>query len=204
MPVTVSRFEVLACASIAVWQIRYAAVQGPAPGDSCFFVLKSYLKWFDDPHLFIAQRAGPDTAEARLRAARLERTSWDERRAAAYFASHGRSLDPIEGIWYDEPLRIAVIRDSVRRVDFVGIVLQRYQQLADGRCTCPLQATSRRHIRGHHQLPELRCPAPGRSDSQAGAPEALAGNLGQGVSARARRQRIARPVRRPSANPTGA
>ena len=93
-------------------------------GDDCFFVLKAYTGWFDDPHLFISQRGGLDTAESRRRAALVEQTGWTEERARAYLDSRGPALDPLEGIWYEGRLRMAVVRDSATRGrEFVAVVL---------------------------------------------------------------------------------
>ena len=93
-------------------------------GEGCFFVLRDFADWFDDPHLFIYESARLDTAESARRAASVERRSVDEPSARAYLRRRGVALDPIEGIWYDRGLRVAVLPDSARGPnEFVAVVL---------------------------------------------------------------------------------
>lgn len=81
-------------------------------GDDCYFVLRDFVAWFDDPHLFVFQRTRLDSAETMRRAALVTRLGVTEGSARAYFARRGARLDPIEGIWYDRTLRVAVLPDS--------------------------------------------------------------------------------------------
>ena len=93
-------------------------------GDACYFVLRDFVEWFDDPHLFIFENPALDTAEAARRAAAVERRNVSEETARSYFRAHARTLDPIEGIWYDRGLRVAVLPDSARgRNAFQAILL---------------------------------------------------------------------------------
>lgn len=78
----------------------------------CLGVLKAFAEWFADPHLFVFQLTNLDPAETRERAALVGQVEVDEARARAYFAANAKALDPIEGIWYEGPLRVAVIPDS--------------------------------------------------------------------------------------------
>ena len=109
----------------------YAAMKATAQtradtttGDACYFVLRDFAQWFDDPHLFIYENPALDTAETARRAAVVERRNVSEEAARAYFRAHARELDPIEGIWYDRGLRVAILPDSARgRNGFVAILL---------------------------------------------------------------------------------
>ena len=93
-------------------------------GDACYFVLRDFVEWFDDPHLFLYERAAIDSAETARRAAVVERHSISETAARRYFQSRGARLDPIEGIWYDRGLRVAIIPDSARLPNgFLAVVL---------------------------------------------------------------------------------
>ena len=93
-------------------------------GDACFFVLRDFVDWFDDPHLFLYERAAIDSAETRRRAAAVERHSLSEREARAYFRNRGARLDPIEGIWYDRGLRVAIVPDPSRLPNgYVAVIL---------------------------------------------------------------------------------
>jgi hypothetical protein len=93
-----------------------------AAGESCFFVLDRYVKWFDDPHLFVFQSTRLDTAESARRATQVQKVAIDEQAAKARLT--GRTLDPIEGIWYDgQGLRIAILPDSSLRDRFMAVVV---------------------------------------------------------------------------------
>src|SRR5262252_61345 len=58
-------------------------------GDDCYFVLRDFVEWFDDPHLFVYQTMRVDTAESRRRAADVERRSVTEEGARAYYRARG-------------------------------------------------------------------------------------------------------------------
>jgi len=93
-------------------------------GEACYFVLRDFVDWFDDPHLFLYERAVIDSAETRRRAATVERRSISEQDARAYFRNRRSRLDPIEGIWYDRGLRVAIVPDSSRLPNgYVAVVL---------------------------------------------------------------------------------
>lgn len=100
------------------------AVAAATPDDGCYPVLARLTDWFEDPHLFVFQSARIDTAEAARRAGSLRRVELDEAQARAYFERRAGTLDPIEGIWYDGKLRVAVVPDSTGAAGrFVAVVL---------------------------------------------------------------------------------
>ena len=93
-------------------------------GDACYFVLRDFAAWFDDPHLFVFENPALDSAETKRRAAVVERRDVTEAGARAYFRAHANTLDPIEGIWYDRALRVAILPDSASgRNAFVAVLL---------------------------------------------------------------------------------
>ena len=93
-------------------------------GDACFFVLRDFVDWFHDPHLFLFENAALDSRETTRRAAAVERRAVTEEIARDYLRSHSSTLDPIEGIWYDRGLRVAILPDSSRGRDaFVALLL---------------------------------------------------------------------------------
>ena len=47
-------------------------------GDDCYFVLRDFVEWFDDPHLFVYQSTRLDTAETTRRAAVVARRNVTE------------------------------------------------------------------------------------------------------------------------------
>lgn len=110
---------------------QFAAMKGTmqtraahTTGDACYFVLHDFVAWFDDPHPFVYQSARLDTAESRRRAAAVERRDLTEAAAREYFDRRGARLDPIEGIWYDRGLRVAIVPDSARGAGrFVAVLL---------------------------------------------------------------------------------
>jgi hypothetical protein len=98
--------------------------EGTRRGD-CYFVLRDYLRWFEDPHLFVYQNDSPDSAEGARRASALARLDMNEAKARAYFRRNAAHLDPIEGIWYDVGLRVAVIPEPAAPAGrFVAVVLE--------------------------------------------------------------------------------
>ena len=98
---------------------------GRAQGDDCFAVLDHYIKWFHDPHLFIYQSGRLDSAETTRRAAAVPRLALDEAGARADLERRAGRLDPIEGIWYDGDLRVAVVPEPGAPAGrFVAVVLQ--------------------------------------------------------------------------------
>ena len=93
-------------------------------GGDCYFILKDLIKWFADPHLFLYETSRLDTAETTRRAQTAATLDLDEARAHQYFVRQGSKLDPIEGIWYDGPLRVAVVPDPKGPTGhFVAVVL---------------------------------------------------------------------------------
>src|SRR5690349_19640743 len=93
-------------------------------GDDCYFVLNDFVEWFDDPHLFVYQSTRLDTAETTRRAAMVKRLNVAEASAREYYRKRGARLDPIEGIWYDRGLRVAVLPDSTLGAGrFVAVML---------------------------------------------------------------------------------
>lgn len=93
---------------------------------ACFRVLNGLVSWFDDPHLFLYQSGQLDSTEVMRRARAVRHVPLDEAAARAYFASHADKLDAIEGIWYDGPLRVAVVPEDRARPKgpFIAVVLK--------------------------------------------------------------------------------
>src|SRR5262245_23381638 len=77
--------------------------------ERCYPALARYIEWFGDPHLFVFQSQQVDSAIARRRVAALTKLDITEERARDELMTRAGSLDPIEGIWYDGALRVAVV-----------------------------------------------------------------------------------------------
>ena len=73
------------------------------------------MSWFDDPHLFIYESADSDGAEVHRRAGAVAKRTITETSARSYFHRKGARLDPVEGIWYDRQLRVAIVPDAHER-----------------------------------------------------------------------------------------
>jgi hypothetical protein len=103
---------------------RLRAEAARSRGEDCYGVLSRLTGWFADPHLFVFQSGRVDFAEVRRRAAAIPILPVDEARVRAYLARAAGSLDPIEGIWYEQGLRVAVLPDSgAAPGGFVALVL---------------------------------------------------------------------------------
>ncbi len=103
------------------------AIRAKADGTSaadCLPLLNLLVAWYRDPHLFVFQEDIPDTTEAGRRRATVMRRDLSEAAARAYFAQNRAHLDPVEGIWNDAGIRIAIVpagRDSRDNFDAVVI-----------------------------------------------------------------------------------
>jgi Peptidase family S41 len=93
-------------------------------GEDCYRVLSSLTGWFQDPHLFVYQSVRVDSAEVRRRASAVQTLPVEESEVRAYLERAGPALDPIEGIWYEAGLRVAVIPEpGAGPGRFVALVL---------------------------------------------------------------------------------
>jgi hypothetical protein len=90
-----------------VASLRRAA--GRADVSHCYQTLAELTAWFDDPHLFVYQSARLDSSETRRRMAAVGHLPVNEAVLRADLARRGKQLDPIEGIWYDRGLRVAIV-----------------------------------------------------------------------------------------------
>lgn len=90
---------------------------------ACFGVLRDYIAWFNDPHLFVYQSPWLDTAETRRRTESVPRVTADEAQVRARLARIGPAADPIEGIWHDGAMELAVIPDPAGTTGrFIAVV----------------------------------------------------------------------------------
>ncbi len=91
--------------------------------EECTRVLRAYLAWYDDPHLFVYQSLTADTVSNRQRERAPQLDPRRESALRADFAARRTSLDPIEGIWRDGALRVGVVRSRAASDTLVAIVL---------------------------------------------------------------------------------
>ncbi len=90
----------------------------------CFRVLTRLTGWFEDPHLFVFQAERLDSTETRRRMATVGHLPLTEALVRADLQRRVATLDPIEGIWYDRSLRLAVVPEPGKgRGRFVAVVL---------------------------------------------------------------------------------
>ncbi|MBP6444907.1 MAG: hypothetical protein KA267_12845 [Gemmatimonadales bacterium] len=91
---------------------------------ACFPVLFDYLDWFHDPHLFVYQSPRLDSAETRRVMPAVPRIAVDVEAMRRSIGARGAKVDPIEGLWYDGAMEIAVIPDPAGKAGrFVGVVV---------------------------------------------------------------------------------
>lgn len=114
-------------ATLTRYEATLKGLQGQAARASeerCFPILSSLTDFFHDPHLFVFQSTRLDSAETRRRMMMVESRPIDEAAARRYLALRGARLDPIEGIWYDRTLRLAVMADPAgQQTRFVAVLL---------------------------------------------------------------------------------
>ena len=95
-----------------------------ADASACLDLLQTYIAWFDDPHLFLFQSATLDSVEARRRMADVPLRPFDSLAYESGLRRPDDARDPIEGIWTDGRLRVAVLPDGDRSAGhFVAVVL---------------------------------------------------------------------------------
>jgi Peptidase family S41 len=95
-------------------------------GSECFVVLRGLTDYFGDPHLFVFQRTYLDSlGVARLVASRADsvrRVVITEATVRERLTRPGR-LDPLEGIWRDGAMRLAIVPASTPGGHFMAVVL---------------------------------------------------------------------------------
>ena len=93
----------------------------------CLGVLRRFTDWFNDPHLGVLEHDRHDSTETRRRMAELERYAVTEAGALADLAMRGRRadpIDPVEGVWYDAGMRMAVVPDTASPGTFLAVVVK--------------------------------------------------------------------------------
>lgn len=76
----------------------------------CLGLLRSYVQWFEDPHLFLFESTRVDSAETSRRLGELTLQPVEEAAVLKGLAVRGGG-DPIEGVWSDDGMRLAVVPD---------------------------------------------------------------------------------------------
>ena len=95
------------------------AAEGVSADTTCLALLRRYTDWFDDPHLGVIERDRHDSTETRRRMAEVAFHPVREEEVLAALARRGERADPIEGIWYDRGMRLAVIPDPAATGEFL-------------------------------------------------------------------------------------
>lgn len=102
---------------------RLASRASTTSRDDCYIVLDDFVRWFEDPHLFVFQSTRLDSAEARRRTQNVRVTDVTERSVRARLSA-ATNVDPIEGIWNDgRGLRLAVVPDPDALRRFMAVVV---------------------------------------------------------------------------------
>lgn len=104
--------------------VELSARAAGADSDRCLDVLLAYTGWFGDPHLFLFQSAKIDSAQAARRIATNALQPFDTLAFLEELRRPDHGRDPIEGIWTDGRLRVAVIPEGDRQAGrFVAVVI---------------------------------------------------------------------------------
>jgi hypothetical protein len=105
----------------AISALRARAASAKNSND-CFVVLRDYIRWYDDPHLFLYQNPPADSAAvAQLQS--LAAKPLGEAQVREFLDRNRSTLDPIEGIWYDAHGRIGVVRNGTGKHSFIAVQL---------------------------------------------------------------------------------
>lgn len=99
----------------ASYDSMFQATSNRAAGldpDRCLDLLRGYLAWFADPHLFLYQTARLDTAESRRRHETVATLPFDTVAYKRALEDRSAHRDPLEGIWSDGRLRTAIVPDG--------------------------------------------------------------------------------------------
>lgn len=95
------------------------------PPENCIFVLRDFVGFFRDGHLFINESPKLGEAEVARLTRAAEQTGLGEGDIRRYLEANAERLDPIEGIWYaKDGYRVGIVRDQkASRRDFVAVML---------------------------------------------------------------------------------
>jgi len=107
----------------ALLSARQAAAAAGSATLACTSALQRYVAFFDDPHLFVFQNTTVDTAANRERRETLQLDARSEAALRSDWTARAATLDPLEGIWRDGALRVAVTRQRPQSDTLVAIVL---------------------------------------------------------------------------------
>ena len=105
----------------------FSAASARAAGldaDQCLDLLREYVAWYQDPHLFLYQTARLDSAESRRRRESVATLPFDTIAYQRSLEDPSASRDPLEGIWTDGRLRAAILPDGDPHGQrFVAVIL---------------------------------------------------------------------------------
>ena len=93
--------------------------------DDCVWVLREYVDWFGDGHLFIGESPTVSAAESRRLAAGAARSTRSLDEIFEYLDA-SEALEPVEGIWFDGQMEIAIVREGD---DFEAVCIESSNEL---------------------------------------------------------------------------
>lgn len=104
----------------AAYEQRKSALRARAASldaEACFYLLHEFLDGFSDPELDLLETSSGTTSPVPVKPAR------SESELKQYFEKNADRLDPIEGFWYTQGARYAIIRDKSPGRDLVALTL---------------------------------------------------------------------------------
>ncbi|WP_417881860.1 S41 family peptidase [Xanthomarina gelatinilytica] len=90
----------------------------------CIEVLKEFIEFYKDGHLYIGQFPKPNEEQIKELIANAEVINFSENEVKKYLIDREKKLDPIEGIWFaNDSTKYAIIRNKTKQRDFVAFLL---------------------------------------------------------------------------------
>lgn len=96
--------------------------------EDCVFVLREWLDYFKDYHLFIVENPKFTEAEKQQFLANASSLSISEKEVKTYLQKNSKKLNSIEGLWYSKSEKYAVIADPNNKKRFIAVVLETQTQ----------------------------------------------------------------------------
>lgn len=92
--------------------------------ENCIFVLREWLSFFKDYHLFVVENPQFSDAEKQQFLLNTPTFSLGEKETKKHLQKNSKKLTQIEGSWYSKSERYAIIKDSKVNQKFIAVVLE--------------------------------------------------------------------------------
>lgn len=96
--------------------------------EECIFILREWLDYFKDYHLFIVENPKFTEAEKQQFLVNAPSLSISESEIKTYLQKNSKKLDSIEGLWFSKSEKYAIIADPKIKKRFIAVVLETQTQ----------------------------------------------------------------------------